>query len=85
MGECKTEAVAWRSSVKKVFFKILRNLYENTCAIASFLIRLQAEACNFTNKETLAQVFFSEFCEIFKNTFFYRTPPVAASENKSQP
>ena len=21
-----------------------------------------------------------EFCEIFKNTFFYRTPPVAASE-----
>ena len=24
----------------------------------------------FFNKETLAQVFFSEFCEIFKNTFF---------------
>ena len=26
------------------------------------------------------QVFFCEFCEIFKKTFFYRTPPVAASE-----
>ena len=30
-------------------------------------------------KKTLAQVFSREFCEIFKNTFFYRTPPVAAS------
>ena len=26
------------------------------------------------------QVFSCEFCEIFKNTFCYRTPPVAASE-----
>ena len=30
-------------------------------------------------KETLAQVFSCEFCEISKNTFLYRTPPVAAS------
>ena len=30
-------------------------------------------------KKTLAQVFSSEFCEISKNTFSYRTPPVAAS------
>ena len=36
------------------------------------------ETCNFIKKETLAQVFYCEFCEIFKNTFFYRTPPVAA-------
>ena len=27
-------------------------------------------ACNFIKKETLAQVFFCEFCEISKNTFF---------------
>ena len=27
-------------------------------------------ACNFTKKETLAQVFSCEFCEIAKNTFF---------------
>ena len=26
-------------------------------------------------KETLAQVFFCEFCEIYKNTCFYRAPP----------
>ena len=32
-------------------------------------------------KVTLAQVFSSEFCEIFKNIFFYRTPLVAASVN----
>ena len=31
-------------------------------------------------KETLAQVFSCEFYEISKNTFFYRTLPVAASE-----
>ena len=37
------------------------------------------EASNFIKKETLAQIFSCEFCEISKNTFFYRTPPVAAS------
>ena len=37
-------------------------------------------ACNFIKKETLAQVFSCEFYEISKNTFFYRTPLVAASE-----
>ena len=30
-------------------------------------------------KEILAQVFPCEFCKISKNTFSYRTPPVAAS------
>ena len=30
-------------------------------------------------KETLAQVFSCKFCKIFKNTFFYRTPPMATS------
>ena len=33
----------------------------------------------FIKKETLAQVFSSEFREIFKNTFLYRTLPVTAS------
>ena len=30
--------------------------------------------CNFIKEETLAQVFSCEFCEISKNTIFYRTP-----------
>ena len=33
---------------------------------------------NFIKKETLAQMFSCEFYEIFKNTFFKRTPLVAA-------
>ena len=38
----------------------------------------------FINKETMAKVFSCEFCEIYKNKFFYRTPLVAAFEiNKS--
>ena len=42
-----------------------------TCAWASFLIK-------FIKKETMAQVFSCEFCEISKNNFFYKTPLVAA-------
>ena len=42
-------------------------------------MKLQALACNFIKKETLAVVFSCEFCEISKNTFSYRTPPMAAS------
>ena len=38
------------------------------------------EAWNFIKKETLAQVFSCEFCEIFKNAFFHRTPLVAVSD-----
>ena len=30
----------------------------------------RSDACNFFKKETLAQVFSCEFCEIFKNTCF---------------
>ena len=36
-------------------------------------------ARNLIKKETLAQVFSYEFCEISKNTFSYRTPLVATS------
>ena len=36
------------------------------------------EACNFIKKETLAQVFSCEFCEISKDTFSYRKPLVPA-------
>ena len=43
---------------------------------------LRPEACNFIKKETLVQVFSCEFCEISRNTFSYRTPPVAPSECK---
>ena len=63
LSEWNTEAVMRRCSVEKVFFDILQNLQENTCARVPFLI-------NFIKKETLAQVFFCEFCEISNKTFF---------------
>ena len=37
------------------------------------------EACNFIKKEDPVLVFFCEFCEIYNNTFYYRTSLVAAS------
>ena len=37
-------------------------------------------ACNFIKKETLAQAFPSEFCEIFKNNFFTEHLRTATSE-----
>ena len=63
-----SETVVRRCSVNKVFLEISQNSQENTCARDSFL-------------ESLEQVFSCEFCEISKNTSFYRTPPVAASNN----
>ena len=43
-------------------------------------MKMLAVGLQFTKKETLEQVFSCEFCEISKNTFFYRIPLVAASE-----
>ena len=72
------EAILRRCSVKKVFLEILQNSLENTCARVSFLIKLQTSGLK---KETLAQVFSCDFSKISKNTFYYRTVLVAASEN----
>ena len=67
------EAVVPRCSVKKIFLEISLNSQENTCASISSVSQLYW-------KETLTQVFSCEFCEISQNTFYYRTPLVAASE-----
>ena len=67
-----SEAVSRRCSKKlpkKVFTETSQNPQENTCKRVSLLMKLQAEACNFIKKETLAQVFSCELCEISKNTF----------------
>ena len=44
----------------------------------------RSQACNFIKKKTLAQVFSCEFCDFSKNTYFYRTPLVAASASAQQ-
>ena len=55
-----------------------QNSQENTCA--SLFFNKVPNACNLILKKSLAQMFSCEFCEISKNTFSYRTPPVAASD-----
>ena len=64
-----------------MFLEILQNSQENTSARVYFSIKLQANACNFIKKEALAQVLSCVFCENSKNTYSYRTPPVAVSGN----
>ena len=62
-----------RCSVRSKFYKIHRKTPVP-----------ESKACNFIEKETLAQVLSCEFCEISKNTFLHRTPLVAASERSQQ-
>ena len=60
---------------------ILRNFAKFTVkhlCQSLFFNKVTGGACNFIKKETLAQVFSCEVCEISKNTFYYRTPLVAA-------
>ena len=73
-----SEAVARRCSVKEVLLEIFpkftgKQLYQS-------LFFKKVAGLNFIKKETLAQVFSSEFCEISKSSFSYRIPLVAASE-----
>ena len=53
----------------------------HTWARASVLIKITGwmKPSNLSKIETEAQAFSCQFCEIFKNNVFYRTPPVATS------
>ena len=76
-----TPKTSSRSSRPKVFYKkgVLRDFPKFTGKDLCQSFFFNKVACNFTKKETMAQVFFSKLCEISNNTFSYRTPPVAAS------
>ena len=65
---------------ESLFKQILQNSQENIFAGVSFLNKVRPQACNFIKTETLAPVLTCKIGEITKNTFFYRTPLVAASE-----
>ena len=63
------------SSRPEVFCKkgVLRNFTKFTgkhLCQSLFFNKVAGQACNFIKKETLAQVFPCEFCEISKNIFF---------------
>ena len=66
---------------KKVVFRNLFFTGKHLCQ-SLFFNKVAALRATFIKKETLAQVFSCEFCEISKNTFSYRTHPVAASEGR---
>ena len=58
------------------------HLYHSEVVTRRFSVKqvfLEILQCSFIKKETLTQVFSCEFCEISKNAFSYRTPPVAVS------
>ena len=52
-----------------MFLEISQNSQESTCARVSFLIKLQAEACNFIKKETLARCFPVNFAKFLRTPF----------------
>ena len=58
---------------------LIRSHRKSEAVVQRCSVKKLPETCNFIKKETLAQVFSCEFCEISKNTFVYRTPLVAAS------
>ena len=67
-----SEAVVRRCSVKRCSQKFLK-IHRKTPV---------PQTCNFIKKETLVQGVSCEFCEISKNTFFYRIPLLAAFNYK---
>ena len=66
--------LTFRSSHPGVFYKkgVLKNF-------AKFTGKHQCQSLFFNKKETLAQVFSCEYCEIFKNTFYAEHLRVTAS------
>ena len=64
---------------KKFFIKGRLVIYTNRSSRPEVFCKKGVLRPFLLKKETLAQVFSCEFCEIFKNNFLYRTPPVAAS------
>ena len=54
-----------------MFYKkgVLRNFEKFTGKHLRQSLFFRPEGCNFIKKETLAQVYFCEFCEISMNTF----------------
>ena len=80
LPEAATRGVLW----KKVFLEISQNSQESACARASFLVKLRVAGLQLSLKETLAQVFSGEFCEISRNSFFTEHLWTTASDLQKQ-
>ena len=72
-------------NVAYIFMQVMRNakqsfadVFQNRCSQKFHKKKISQEN---TYVETPTQMFSCEICKIFNNTFFYRTPPVAAFGN----
>ena len=69
-----------RCSIKKGVLRNFAKFTEKHLCQSLFLNKVSGlKPASFIKKETLAQVFSCEFCEISTNTFSYKTPLVTAS------
>ena len=70
-----------KQPLEKEFLEISQNSQKNTCVRVSFLIKLQAQACDFIKIETLSHRCFPVNFEKFsKNTVFAERVWATASE-----
>ena len=82
VGKLLNRWVSWSEVGVSLVGGFYKNLYLvlRSLKLAMIFLKLEIvlhswpEAWNFIKKETLAEMFSCEFCEIFKSTFLYRTP-----------
>ena len=64
----------------KILFEISQNSKENTCFRVSFSNKIATLFKKGFGTDVFMWILFScQICEIFKNSFFYRPPPVAVT------
>ena len=79
---CRKSSSSHQScSIKKVVLEIFAIFTRKHLCSSHFLIKLQSFGAATLLKETLTQVFFCEYCEIFKNTYFEKQLRTTASVN----
>ena len=61
-----------RCSLRKGSLKFGK-IHKKKLVLASFFIKLRLEACNFIEKEALAQVLSCKFCEFLRTPFLQNT------------
>ena len=78
MGFSKTQRSSYLENKALFFLRIIKLI--NYTSRATLWQKIGWDL-HFIKKETLAQLLSCEICEISKNTFFYRTPPVTEAFN----
>ena len=83
----KTKAHGSCGKIKIGIFSLIRTMnfrdiqvYNTETVTRRYSVKKSPQACSFSKKEALAQVFSCVFCEISKNIYSYRTPLVAVSQ-----